>query len=147
MKALTVRQPWASLIVAGVKDVENRTWPIPSTAPAVPFRLAIHAAKRVDHHDNIPAWTHLGAVMERGPIGVNVEVDRTAGCVLGLVTVTGCHRATECGYFEPDINYAEWCSPWAEHGDGVWHWTLADATPLPMPFHAKGRLGMWEVAA
>ena len=144
MKALTVRQPWASLIVAGVKDVENRTWPIPSTAPAVPFRLAIHSAKRVDHHDNIPAWTHLGAVMERGPIGVNVEVDRTAGCVIGLVTVTGCHRAD--GWPKP-ASIACCPSPWAEHDDGVWHWTLADSTPLPMPFHAKGRLGMWEVAA
>jgi hypothetical protein len=25
-RALTVRQPWASLIIAGIKDVENRTW-------------------------------------------------------------------------------------------------------------------------
>ena len=28
MKILSIRQPWASLIVAGVKDVENRTWPM-----------------------------------------------------------------------------------------------------------------------
>jgi hypothetical protein len=27
MKILSVRQPWASLIVNGFKDVENRTWP------------------------------------------------------------------------------------------------------------------------
>lgn len=33
MRALTVRQPWASLIVAGLKPVENRTWPVPSTLP------------------------------------------------------------------------------------------------------------------
>ena len=26
MKALCVRQPWAAVIVSGVKDVENRTW-------------------------------------------------------------------------------------------------------------------------
>ena len=26
MKALSIRQPWAYLIVHGVKDVENRTW-------------------------------------------------------------------------------------------------------------------------
>jgi hypothetical protein len=30
---LTVRQPWADLIMAGVKDVENRTWQPPSTLP------------------------------------------------------------------------------------------------------------------
>ena len=26
MKALTIKQPWASLIVHGIKDIENRTW-------------------------------------------------------------------------------------------------------------------------
>ena len=26
MKAITIKQPWASLIVDGVKDIENRTW-------------------------------------------------------------------------------------------------------------------------
>jgi len=26
MKVLTVCQPWASLIVAGIKDVEERSW-------------------------------------------------------------------------------------------------------------------------
>ena len=40
MKCLTVRQPWASLIVAGVKDVENRTWRTSYRGP-----LAIHGAK------------------------------------------------------------------------------------------------------
>ena len=26
IKALTIRQPWASLIMSGQKDVENRSW-------------------------------------------------------------------------------------------------------------------------
>lgn len=26
MKLLTIKQPWASLICLGIKDVENRTW-------------------------------------------------------------------------------------------------------------------------
>lgn len=26
MKAITIRQPWASLIVHGIKDIENRSW-------------------------------------------------------------------------------------------------------------------------
>lgn len=33
MRALTIRQPWADLILYGGKDVENRTWPVPSTLP------------------------------------------------------------------------------------------------------------------
>ena len=33
LRALTVRQPFADLIMAGVKDVENRSWPAPFTLP------------------------------------------------------------------------------------------------------------------
>lgn len=33
MRALTVRQPWASLEIGGLKPVENRTWAVPSTLP------------------------------------------------------------------------------------------------------------------
>ena len=43
MKALTVRQPWASLIVAGIKDVENR-----SRRTHYRGRLGIHAGLAID---------------------------------------------------------------------------------------------------
>ena len=26
MKTLTIKQPWAGLIISGIKDIENRTW-------------------------------------------------------------------------------------------------------------------------
>src|SRR3954452_3561016 len=41
MKALTIRQPWAALIMAGSKDVENRVRPTSFRG-----RLAIHAGLR-----------------------------------------------------------------------------------------------------
>lgn len=40
MKALSIRQPWAWLIVAGIKPVENRTWRTHYRGP-----LVIHAGK------------------------------------------------------------------------------------------------------
>jgi hypothetical protein len=40
VRALSVRQPWATLIVDGVKTVENRTWDTTHRGP-----LAIHAAR------------------------------------------------------------------------------------------------------
>lgn len=39
METLSVKQPWASLIVCGAKDVENRTWTTPYRG-----RLLIHAS-------------------------------------------------------------------------------------------------------
>jgi hypothetical protein len=46
MKCLSVRQPWAWLICAGIKDVENRDWRGHYTGP-----LLIHASKTVEETD------------------------------------------------------------------------------------------------
>ena len=42
MKAITIKQPWASLIVHGIKDIENRTWSCPKKY--LGQRLLIHSA-------------------------------------------------------------------------------------------------------
>ena len=44
MKALTLHQPWASLIVEGFKPREFRVWAAPQAL--VGQRIVIHAAKR-----------------------------------------------------------------------------------------------------
>lgn len=46
MKALTVKQPWASLIASGIKGVENRSWKVPKSIQGQ--RIAIHAGKGFD---------------------------------------------------------------------------------------------------
>lgn len=43
MKVLTIKQPWAALIIDGQKDIENRSW-----ATKVRGRVLIHAGKFVD---------------------------------------------------------------------------------------------------
>lgn len=46
MKALTLHQPWASLIAVGAKKIETRDWRPPVTIrPGT--RFAIHAGKQV----------------------------------------------------------------------------------------------------
>ncbi len=45
VKALSVRTPWAWLIVAGYKDVENRVWNTGYRGP-----LLIHAGYRMEPH-------------------------------------------------------------------------------------------------
>ena len=42
MKTLSIQQPWASMICAGIKDVENRTW----KAAKLPGRILIHASSK-----------------------------------------------------------------------------------------------------
>ena len=46
MKAITLKQPWASLVASGLKQVENRTWAVPRSIRGE--RIAIHAGKGFD---------------------------------------------------------------------------------------------------
>jgi hypothetical protein len=43
VKALSIRQPWAWLIVTGYKDIENRSWRTNYRGP-----LLIHAGRAID---------------------------------------------------------------------------------------------------
>ncbi|XP_047082932.1 activating signal cointegrator 1-like isoform X1 [Lolium rigidum] len=45
-----MHQPWASLLVHGIKRVEGRSWPSPVTG-----RLWIHAASKVPDPDTVAA--------------------------------------------------------------------------------------------
>jgi hypothetical protein len=70
MKALSVKQPWAWLICAGYKDIENRNWrigrkPVPGMssanfALAYPARIYIHAGKVLDNSPG--TWEYLEGV-------------------------------------------------------------------------------------
>ena len=57
MKALTIRQPWASLIALGVKTIETRSWPTRYRGP-----IAIHAGLRHPYKD----LDHLPGDVEDG---------------------------------------------------------------------------------
>lgn len=79
MRILTVRQPWASLIVAGVKDIENRTW-------TTPYRglIAILASR------GRPAPFHGSGAVKTLPRGV----------ILGVVTLADIVETHSSEWFE-----------------------------------------------
>lgn len=121
LHTLSVRQPWASAIIMGHKDIENRNWK--PRLPA-PFRLNIHAGKTFD--DN---------AYRRGLL-TRQQCAHRMGALIGIVTVVAIHDGYVCRGV---------CSPWADYW-ARWHWCLSNAhaiDPIPMP----GRLGLWEVPA
>ncbi len=118
MKALSIRQPWAWLIVNGHKDIENRSWPTRYRGPVL-----IHAAKgmtRTEHHD-------VGMLCFRLGIPLPAFYDLERGGIVGQATVTGCNDNS--------------LSPWFL---GKFGFELADAKPLPF-VPCKGRLGLFEI--
>lgn len=63
MKALTIKQPWASLIMECGKDVENRSW-----STSFRGRVAIHSSKKPDPREWIDAVElarHAGVVVPK----------------------------------------------------------------------------------
>jgi hypothetical protein len=73
--ALSLRQPWAALVVGGVKTIEVRGW-----ATGWRGRLLIHAARRIDPRRD--GWEQL-------PAGLWALSERRGG-IVGVGTLAGC---------------------------------------------------------
>jgi hypothetical protein len=87
MKALSVRQPWAWLIVNGYKDVENRTWSTEYRGP-----LLIHAGWHLD-----PEIEQVRG--ELAEMGIEVPADLPRGGIVGRVVVVECVTAHDSEWF------------------------------------------------
>ncbi len=101
VKTLTVRQPWAALILAGIKHHETRTW-----TTAHRGQLAIHAgmswaADAPCHRE--PSATFVADEALRRALGKHCPGDLTwpdqRGVILGEVTLD---RVIETTDFHPD---------------------------------------------
>ena len=152
MKAITLHQPWASLIADGAKPFETRSWAPP--AGLVGRRIAIHAGLRIDVRAAedfgypYPAGSPSGLVKPI-PTGVVLctAVLRGAslsagpmigGKVWGVRVENG--RAVRIGEGPPHTLI----DPYGDYSDGRWIWWLTDISPLAPPFEARGRQGLWD---
>lgn len=134
MLALSIRQPWASLILKAGKNIENRSWPT-----NVRGRILIHAAKgmtRSEHEDAIDfAVAAIKATPRRDgqtkmvtlkELGFSFD-DLQRGGIVGSVEIVDCVRSS--------------FSPWFV---GPCGFVLRDPQPLPF-VPLKGRLGFFDV--
>lgn len=130
MKTLSIQQPWASLVCAGIKNVENRTW---KTAQ-VPGRILIHASsKKVtkNFYSKIPEEmeSYIRNDLFFGNLPALEELPTSA--IIGFVTVTG--------FEEGEVD-----SPWSD-GPGVIKWKLEDAWMFDEPIlNVNGKLNLFE---
>ena len=115
MKALSVKQPWAWAIVAGYKDVDNRS-------RRTNFRggLLVHAGAELDPLGFQFLW-------EMGLYKALPE-DLPRGGLVGIVEVVDCTKKYD----------SEWAFP------GQWHWVLDRPQEFRNPLPCPGRLGMFD---
>lgn len=123
MRAITVRQPWAALILHSRKNIENRTRNI---VGAYRGPIAIHAALTYDDW----AMNQVGRFADH-------PATRHVGAIVGVVDIVGVHRARGLGC-------GRQCEHWGQDIDGV-HIELARPRPLATPIPCRGFLGLWTL--
>jgi len=122
MKALSIRQPWAELIIRGIKDVENRSWATEYRGP-----LAIHAAKTFYYNlvDKVEReeWEDL-----RDEFGIDKD-ELVYGSLVGTVELVEVTKQVK--------------SNW--HIQGSWGWYVKNAKRPDKPVPVRGMPGLFEV--
>lgn len=159
MKAITLWQPWASLIACGTKKYETRSWSTNYRGP-----IAIHAAKispsRVidsifgkkitDERRNFLKYVRAG-------LGGKPVYDVPLGVIIATADLVDCHKIvryggrgmssqstgwleTESGIYMPTVQeelFGDWMP-------GRYAWEFQNIQMLPEPIPAKGKQRLWE---
>jgi hypothetical protein len=87
MKIISIRQPWASLIVSGVKDVENRTWSTRYRGPVL-----IHASRAIDKISDDEFQARFG---------MSLPVALPRGGVVGVAEIVDCVSEHQSRWYAP----------------------------------------------
>ena len=88
MKCLSIKQPWAQYIAAGIKDIENRSWGLKN----FPQRVLIHTGKKKDIQSvyDLPLLYQL-IIENAEKMGVVPFIDdMPTGAIIGVVDIVGC---------------------------------------------------------
>lgn len=122
MKVLTIKQPWAFLIVHGfteykkegitkhLKDIENRTW-----GTKFRGRFLVHASKQMDKE----AWRQFKDHLNPD--------DMHCGAIIGSVELVDVVEKSDSKWFQ-----------------GPKGFVLRDPKPEPIKY-CKGKLNFWEL--
>ena len=116
LRVLSLRQPWAWLVVNGYKDIENRSWRTNYRGP-----LLIHASSTISDF----TLENLATIYKKH--GVRVPEVLDTGGIVGVVDVVDCVKG----------HPSKWKSK------GLWGWVLAN--PRRLPFReCKGFVGLFS---
>ena len=87
--ALSVQQPWASLICRGIKDIENRTWQTDYRGRLYIVASRKNATSRLEKGEFPAIWrTAIKELQERGLFPDCFELPQSA--VIGYVDLVDC---------------------------------------------------------
>lgn len=115
LPVISIRQPFAWLVVNGIKDIENRSMRTHHRGP-----ILIHASLNTQN-----LYEEMKEELEAlGGVAMPDAYD--AGGILGIVDIVDCVRRHSSIWKQP----------------GSWGWVLANARPLPFR-ECKGAVGFF----
>lgn len=139
-KTLSVRQPWGYLLCAGIKDIENRTWPLPEKYKGKWVLIHASAKPNISILDSCvmfseDQWRFLKGFDMLTPF---FWLKLGTSAIIGAVKFSGCV-----------INHP---SIWAEHSRGwpsdpkhIYNWIVSDAVLFDKPIlNVRGKLSFWD---
>jgi hypothetical protein len=139
MRALTLTQPWATLVALGAKRIETRSWHTKYTGP-----IAIHAAKGFPRWAKETCWTDpfaslLRPVLENAISTWNDPLLLPTGAVLATANLDGCR-------FTSDVvgQISEQERALGDYSAGRYAWFLSDVKVFYPPILATGAQGLWR---
>lgn len=131
MKAITLWQPWASLVALGHKSFETRSWGTSYRGP-----ILIHAAKKHLGPDNLSGTfkktlRHVDTTGElnRPPLGV----------VVALADLAWVKPSERIALFE----MGSYEKIFGDFSDGRFAWKLLNVRRLARPIPARGMQRLW----
>lgn len=136
LRAISLTQPFASLVILLEKEYETRSWPT-----AVRGDVAIHAAR------NFPTWAQelchtnpffRDALARHGLTVATLPL----GDILGLIEWQSC-QPTEI----VRLKLSEKELAFGDYDSGRYASRLANPRPCKQPIPARGSLGFWRVPA
>lgn len=148
MKAITLQQPWATLVAIGAKRIETRSWRTAYRGP-----LVITASKRWPKKAQMIA---LSSPFIEQLNKANYLPDIPLGVIVATCKLVDClpMEAHIClpGIFDeyPNLNtsmeraFGDFNVIDLHNGRRRWAFVLTEVRRISRPVHVKGGLGLWE---
>lgn len=151
MKAITIHQPWATLMAMGLKRIETRSW-----ATSYRGSLAIHAAKTFPAYARAACWNEAISKALGGPLvrssnmldwGIEFEKYVKAlplGCIVATCELVRCIETEMIPrYVQP---FTEHERALGNYEPGRYGWLTENMVAVKPPIAAVGAQGLWEWA-
>lgn len=145
MKAISILQPWASLIAIGAKKIETRSRPTRYRGP-----LAIHAAKDRRHWEIAHDEPFRSVLMEARLFR---QDDLPYGCIIATCNLVDCVKIIGRTSIDGKIVAAQLADgrevtgnelAFGDYTPGRFALMLEDVKMLPEPIPVRGQQGLWN---